>query len=518
MTSIENSVDSGQAPTSSLEGNEAQHISDRELLRRIQVQPSQTDILVDFDETLLLENSTESYLNSLQPRILGYLFLSSLNLLRPWNWMPGPLRGTVSRDWLRIVLSTLFFPWTPLLWKIKAQAFARTKVNRELLDALSQRSDCDITVASLGFQFIIRPLVAQLQLPTKHIVACRFWRGGQDRHRGKLAMVQQVLDDRAIAKSMLITDSKDDACLLDVVDNPCLFVWPEARYIPAMQDVYIPLFYTAKVKKVGAPFLVREVIGNDFSVLILATSWLSPAPFLHGVSMAFFMLSFLCIYEMGYMENDLLGERFEEKPVLSASYVKYKQKINFWQPWLWSIGFAIAGLLLVQSIDDPSSPILFTDHSFLLSSGNWLTKALPWGIFLVVVRLFFSFYNRIDKYSRVWLYPILQVFKSFSFLLVTSTNLAGAMLFSSTILAYWLPYIIYRYTKDGWPKSDFAQLFRLFSFALLMIAVAFGTQNFSLLMTWQMLAILAYIMFRSATSLLRLVRSAKPVWVDQWGV
>lgn len=513
MTSTPNITDCEQQAIFQEQNNSLQ--SPSEVFERIRAQPAQTNILVDFDETLLLENSTESYLNSLQPRLLGYLFLSLLNLLGPWNWLPKPLKGSVSKDWCRVLLSTLLFPWTPLVWKFRSKRLAQTQVNPSLAKALNQRQDCNITIASLGFGFIIQPVVAQIPLSVKNVIACRFWQGGTDRAQGKLEMVKKVLSDADIASSMLITDSQDDALLLDAVSSPCLFVWPNAKYIPAMTNLYIPFYYTEKVKKPGASFFIREVIGNDFIVLILATSCLQEQPFLHGSSMALCMLSFLCIYEMGYMENDLLGERFEKNPTLSALYIQNKQKINFWQPWLWSACFAIPGLLLLH-VDSQLSPLLSdAPFSAVVHNGFWI-KLITWTVFLVFVRIFFSFYNRIDKYSRVWLYPILQAFKSFSFLLITTTNLVGAMLFSSTILSYWLPYIIYRYTKEGWPKSDFAQLFRLLSFIFLIIAVVAGTQDFSLLLSGQVLAIFIYIAFRSSKSLLRLIRSAKPVQSDQW--
>ena len=69
-------------------------------------------ILLDLDETLFLRNSTEEYLNTLKPRILGAILLILLDVLRPWNFLPGNLKGEVSRDWLRVIIKTLIFPRT----------------------------------------------------------------------------------------------------------------------------------------------------------------------------------------------------------------------------------------------------------------------------------------------------------------------------------------------------------------------------------------------------------------------
>lgn len=332
-------------------------------------------------------------------------------------------------------------------------------------------------------------------------------------------MVQAVLGDGAIAQAMLITDSQDDAPLLSAVAAPCLFVWPEAAYIPAMSDIYVPFFYLEKVKKAGYPYFLKEVIGNDFAILILATSWQSTHPWIHGIAMAFLLLSFLCVYEMGYMENDLIAERFEKKPALSELYLRHKQKINFWWPWVWSASFAMPGLFLLHWSDVllfETSPLTF-DWVTFNPAATLGSQVLAWFLFLGVVRLFFSFYNHVDKYSRVWLYPILQAFKSLGFLSVAATNAVGTLLFMATVLAYWLPYIIYRYAKKGWPEGNIAQLFRLVVFTFLIIAMAVGTEDWSLLWTGQVLAMGAYVIWRGAGPLVRVVRSAKPVWSDQWG-
>lgn len=51
-------------------------ISQAEVTKLVETASSNSLIILDFDETLLLRNSTAEYLNSLRPRIIGLLLLN----------------------------------------------------------------------------------------------------------------------------------------------------------------------------------------------------------------------------------------------------------------------------------------------------------------------------------------------------------------------------------------------------------------------------------------------------------
>ncbi len=488
-----------------------------EVVNLIETAPDGTYVIVDFDETLFLRNSTQEYLNSLQPRIVGSFFLAFLSLLKPWNWLPAPLKGDISRDWLKVVLATLFFPWTLIVWQLKAKKIALFYSNKTLIKAINKNPNSRIIISSLGFDFIIRPIVKHLPVKIEQIICCRFWQGGGDRYKGKLLMTTTALGEDIVKDAVLITDSNDDLPLLSQVSKPCLLVWPEAKNIHAMLDVYIPFFYLEKVKKPGQPYFINEILGNDLLFLILASSWISSQPIIHALSMTFLILSFWCIYETGYMENDLVAEKFEKKPKLTDTYQRYKTRINLWQPWIWSAFFAIPGILLLELTKELPTNLIFKFEFIALHRTNLLTDAVSWISVLIFVRVIFWIYNHIDKKTRVWLYPVLQACRCFGFLTVTVSNLVGTMIFTAHVISRWVPYIIYRYAKvDGWPKN-IAQLFRVLIFGLLLTAVALGTQDASILISWQTFAIFTYCAYRGRRLPLEIIRSAHPVWKDQWG-
>jgi hypothetical protein len=196
-----------------------------------------TPIILDFDETLFLRNSTAEYLNSLRPRLVGLLVLILLKLIRPWNWLPQPFKGIQIRDWFLVLIPTILLPWTLLLWQKQAQKLAENYGNGELITAVNQNPLPPIIVASLGFNFIINPILQHLPLRHDLMVGCRFWQGAKDRGKGKLLMLQEALSDAELQSAIVVTDSEDDLPLLDIVAQPCLIIWSLAKYIPPFQDI-----------------------------------------------------------------------------------------------------------------------------------------------------------------------------------------------------------------------------------------------------------------------------------------
>jgi hypothetical protein len=447
-------------------------------------------IVLDFDETLFLRNSTEEYLNSLQPRFLGALLLFTLSLLKPWKWLPEPIRGDASRDWLRVVIATVLFPWTPRLWKARSQRLAREYANPLLMSALNANPNANIIIASNGYDFIIRPLLEQLDLPVKQLIACRFWQGFADRQRGKKELLTDHLEPETLAQAIVITDSIDDAILLNSVATPCLTQWPEARYVRAMGDFYIPFFYTTRVKHAGKHYMAKVVAAEDWLFLVLATSWLSDYPLVHAAGMAFLMAAFWCIYEVGYMENDLIAEKLETSPKLSPTYLKHKSRINLWQPWFWAVLFSLPGIVLLQlaAVNWQWSAEALGNAYRQLDSRTLLLALGAWIAMLAALRVTYLVYNYTNKPTRVWLYPVLQAFKCFGFLVVASTNLIGSLLFFAHCLSRSIIYLIYRYSDGGWYRVG--QVLRWQIFGSCLLAAAIGTHDISLLLSWQAWTIL----------------------------
>ncbi|MEL6438958.1 MAG: HAD family hydrolase [Cyanobacteria bacterium J06621_8] len=198
-----------------------------------------TTVILDFDETLLLRNSTAEYINALRPRLVGFILIFLLKIIRPWKWLPYPWGGKPTRDWFLVMIPTLLLPWTLWLWQRQAKDIAAAYSNSELVSAIQKNPTASVIVASLGFNFIIEPILKQMPLKCDRLVGCRFWRGAGDRHLGKLAMMEQILSADQLQSTILVTDSHDDLPLLQVVGQPCLVLWSLAQYIDPFTDFWL---------------------------------------------------------------------------------------------------------------------------------------------------------------------------------------------------------------------------------------------------------------------------------------
>ncbi|MBD2531578.1 haloacid dehalogenase-like hydrolase [Nostoc flagelliforme FACHB-838] len=477
--------------------------------------PDGTPIIVDLDETVFLRNSTQEYLNTLEPRILGYLLLTLLNVLKPWNWLPGKIKGEVSRDWIRVLIATILFPWTVILWQRRAKQLAQAYANTTLIQALTKNPNLRVILATQGFGLIIRPLCKHLPITFDDVIPCRFWQGGIDRQRGKHFLVTASLGEKEVARAIAVTDSVDDNQLLASVATPCLVIWPEAKYVSAMADIYIPFLYLERAKRPGKKFFLTKVLLDDLVILIVGLSLVNSQPILHAISMFFLILSFWCIYELGYVENDIVAERFEKKPTLSETYQKYKNRISVWQAWLWSVTFAVPGLIILELTKVVSSDKSFATEISALDSVAILTNMALWVGLLVLVRVSYYAYNLVDKQTRIWLYFLLQAYKYFGFLVVTTSNIIGSILFTAQVISRWIPYFIYRMTKSEWSKDLPNQLVRIFLFVFILFAVALGTENISILMNWQTLIIFVLYTYRARHQILKIVNEMHPISQDK---
>jgi hypothetical protein len=471
----------------------------------IQNATADTPIIVDFDETLFLLNSTEAYLDTIKPRCLGVILLGFLNATKPWNWFPGTGSKEELKDWMRVVVATMVFPWTLWFWQQNAKYLASRYGNEKLMSSLTQKAHQQIIIATRGFQFIVVPLIKQLPFPNSQIIACRFWNGGTDRTRGKVDMLIEALGSEVIANSIAITDSLDDALLLEKAAKPCLTVWPESQYIPALVDTYLPFRYLERVKRPGSNYFFTSILGEDLVVVILATSWLSNQPIIHILSMFFLTLSFNCIYEAGYYENDRVAEHFEEQPTLSKNYYDTRQRIKLspWKVWAWAFLFMIPGIYFLELSNVESTSAVFK-AGFTLPTTIWISATL-WLSLLLASRLTFWGYNCLDKKTRIWIYPILQSFKCFGFLCVTTTSGIGAMLFAAHVLARSVLYVVYRYA-GRWLNLPH-HMIRTLTFTFLVMSLALGNRDLAILVNYQALAIVLWCSFKGRNDFWETIRN-----------
>jgi len=443
-------------------------------------------ILLDLDETLYLRNSTEDFIDTARPRLLGLLLMRVLDVVKPWRWTGGE----VTRDVWRVRLIYMCLPWTGSRWKNRVAGLARNFTNLRLMAAVKTPGAKPI-IATAGFQPIVAPLVAALGLPNAQIVAARLSTFA-DRRNGKLHRVVDVLGKDTVHRALVLTDSPQDLTLLDACARPLRAVWPEARHRSALSGVYLPGQYLTQVKRPGARYIVRGILQEDFAFWVLSSIALATLPVLHVVGLAFLSISFWAIYERGYVDNDLIAAQFEASPKLTAEFHQHAVATPQWQPWLWAFA---CGAVAIAALRWPQLPTL----------GDFI----KWSAVLLATHAWFALYNRLDKDTRVWLFVGLQFARSAAFLVLVPIEQVGAAALGAHVLAKWVPYFVYRLGGKTWPEMPF-HLIRLMFFAVLALILAFAN-GIALLVSWTALALLTWNLFRARRELASAVAAARRI-------
>ncbi|GJD97978.1 hypothetical protein [Methylobacterium iners] len=389
-------------------------------------------ILIDLDETLYLENSTETFLSLAVPGLLAAYILRVLDLISPWR----KIGGFEARDNWRLMTILIFFPWTYLRWVNYCKQTAPHKLNVKLADALRSRGEKDVIVSN-GFQLIIRPLVVGLNLSEIDVICCRVLRL-KDRSQGKLALAVRKLGLQAVKAAMVVTDSLKDAEILSVCKYPCLVVWREAVFRRAFDKVaYLPGDYLIQVKrpKQGA---LRKLVREDLFVWIAVALTVTDVTWWQVLGIILLFASMWSVYEIGYYDNDFCAKHFESDPKLNPRFDEFNGQIFVRKAWFFGLITGVTGTILISGFDDISKPFVWCAVLISLRGTYWL-------------------YNRVDKNTRIWIYLILQIFRSASMIAIVGISLFGFAICLSQVITRWLDYIIYRSGKiEGqylWPKT-----------------------------------------------------------------
>lgn len=143
-------------------------------------------VIVDFDETLLLGNSTELYLDAAHPRLLSALISKSVAVCLSRTFLKRKDAKGIYLDLARVLAVTVLMPWVYVTWRwIYARKISQEFVNTALLEALSAAGRKVDIVASLGFAFIIRPVCKRIA-PDAHLIASGIGMAQTLRRNGKL--------------------------------------------------------------------------------------------------------------------------------------------------------------------------------------------------------------------------------------------------------------------------------------------------------------------------------------------
>jgi hypothetical protein len=441
-------------------------------------------LLVDFDETLYLSNSTEDFIDCARPGLLALLLLRVIDALKPWQ-LTG---GIDTRDIWRVCSISIFFPWTHWRWRAKAPFLAERYVNRDLRAALKTRAQPPV-ILTTGFKSVVAPLLAAMNFVDAPVVATRMY-SFADRRYGKLRMATRELGVEAVSCCLIVTDSINDLELMQNCARPLRTLWPQARYRPALGAVYLPGEYISKIKRPGQRDIFRGILQQDFAFWLLSSIGLAINPVTHLVGMLLLLLSFWAIYERGYVNNDLVASRYEADPKLSATFGRVQVATPAVQPWIWALLAGAAAVAILHA-----DKMAFAAHFAL------------WVAVLILVHACFTLYNRLNQMTRVWVYPALQFARSTAFTVIVPIEPAGIAALGAHVLSRWVPYQVYRLTPGSWPNTQ-PELVRLISFVLLsvLIVCAFGP---SVLLTWTALALLLWNVFRARHEIYAVYNSAR---------
>ncbi len=431
-------------------------------------------LLIDLDETLYLSNSTEDFIDCARPGLLALALLRLLEVLKPWR-LTG---GIDTRDNWRVCAIETFFPWTRWRWRAKVPFFAERYVNQELRTAVKARAEPAI-VLTVGFKSIVGPLLTAMGFADAKVVAARA-HSVADRRNGKMSMAVRELGAETVSSCLFVTDSVQDLQVLQNCARPIRTLWPRARYRQALSGVYLPGEYISRIKRPGEHYIFRGIIQEDFAFWLLSSIGLALNPLTHLVGLLLLLLSFWAIYERGYVDNDLAASLYESDPRLSVAFGRVRVATPAVQPWVCALVAGAAGVATLHP----------EKVGFVVHFGRWAAL-------LIATYACFLFYNRLDKATRVWLYPMLQFARTAAFAVVVPIEPAGVAALGAHVLSRWTSYQVYRMSSTGavWPNVR-PELARLISFVLLslIIVCSFGP---SVMLTWSALAILLWNVFRA---------------------
>lgn len=389
-------------------------------------------VIVDLDETLYLRNSTEEFIGLAVPNIVAAYLLRFLDLASPWRFIGGPK----CRDNWRILLVLILFPWTYLRWKKHCQNTVPNFINQPLRDALHTHSK-QIIIASNGYKLLIQPMITAFKLPNAALVCCELFKLKQ-RSEGKLALLEKTVDRELITQALVVTDSYTDADLLRVCKTPCLTVWHHALFARAFDGlVYLPTDYLSKVKRPRQRANRTLVI---YDILPWVLVGLSTVPSItQALGLVVLFLSMWAIYEVGYFDNDQCAVNYEKDPKLTPEAQAFNGRYFKTKAWLSAL---VLGAIAIA----------------LISPAAFLKWYAVWIATLLTLNGTYWIYNRIDKSSRVWVYPVLQLFRFGAlFTVVPIAAVAYAVVFSQ-VFCRWVNYIVYRQQRSAgrdikWPKT-----------------------------------------------------------------
>jgi len=411
---------------------------------------------VDFDHTLLAANSTELFIAFCRPSLYVALIDFLIRRCLPWQVLPVAKRYRL-RDYVCFVALVVLTPWNLQRWRRAAPGlFAAHR--SAYVEGLIEASE-DVVIISFGNRVVIEPMLRESRWSDAPLVATPLWsRLGHFDH-GKTTLLRDHFEHQTVAAARFLTDSEEDRDLLDAVAEG-IKIAPQGERHAAAERLYLPLRYTIGVKYARGYALDQFLLVDTLILALALVTGLGALPGAFLVA-ALMMLSMMCIYEIGYHENDTVGAAREVKPTLTASSRRFGHYPIEPGAWLCAAASGAAGVYLADR--------------FLLLSLGWIDSAMVWIAVLLSMRLTFYAYNRLPPEARIYLYALLQMEKTaLVFLLLLPTTI-GMLLVASHVVAMWVIYLLYRLGARK-EKVDRESL-RFVVFAVLTVCLALSNPS-----------------------------------------
>ena len=392
-------------------------------------------VFVDFDHTLLACNSTELFIATCKPSLVVAIIDFVVRRCVPWRLsrLPNWFR---LRDYVCCLAIVALCPGSIARWRRVAPALFERHISREMADALRPIAPAKMVIITFGMAFIVRAMLRDSAWSSVTLIATPIFAGPSYFKGGKRPLAMRHAGEAGVAAASLVTDSLDDYDLLSVVKAGFLIA-PQGAPFTAAERLYLPLRYTAAAKYTRS-YVADQLILVELLLLLISTSN-SSAQFLQNcVFIPILFLSIICIYEIGYFENDMKAARLERNPTLKDDVVRFRFYPIFPGAWIWAVLLGALGNLLACAV-------LHVPYAQLpLRLSAWISG-------LALLQTIFQVYNRPNLRVRLHLYPALQLFKFLPVMILATASPIGAMVIMCQIATMWAIYLTYRHggqTKD----------------------------------------------------------------------
>lgn len=385
-------------------------------------------IFVDFDHTLFGCNSTELFIASCKPSFMAATIDFLVRECIPWR-LTGLPRWFRLRDYVCCALILLFMPWMLLLWRRRAPGLFARHESRDVRASLEGLSSGQIVIVTFGMGFIVRALLRGSRWEHTPLVATPLLPPRGHFASGKLSLLSDRFSPAEIAAATTISDSRDDLDLL-LASRHGILIQPQGKEFRSAEKLYFPLRYTTRAKY-DLTHMVDKVILVDLLLLVLSTSRDFDDIVRRLLCLPFLLLSVMCVYELGYFENDMVAAKSEAKPTLTPAVQRFRDYPIQPAAWLWALALGAIGC--VAAAYTRSMPV----SALLPAMGSWVVS-------LVMLRVVFFIYNQQEVRSRILIYPLLQLMKYLPVFLIVHPTVLGVILTTSQVAMMSVFYTTYR--------------------------------------------------------------------------